>query len=353
MKISSALAQIEYKPRFPTDYRPGIGIVGCGEIVKLAHLPAYNKYGLNVVGVYDIRPEATQGVQEQFGVQQIFSSLEALLAHPDIEVIDIATFPEQRIPLMYKALEAGKHILAQKPLALDVGAAREITEEADQRGLKVAVNQNGRWAPAWRAATLLIQQGVIGDVLAVTHLYDMKFSWIPGTPFDELKHYAIYDFSMHSIDITRCWLEHKTPITVRARDYRTPNQPSEAKTPWGMWIEIAYSDGSNAMIRGVGGAETSQGRYPFWIHGTEGTIRSSIRGQDSVELEKDGIFCRYELEGQWFPDGFGGAMGELLCAIAEDREPFNSARHNLLSLQLTLAACQSADAGGQSVTIEG
>ncbi|MFQ5796401.1 MAG: Gfo/Idh/MocA family protein [Candidatus Bipolaricaulia bacterium] len=343
--------QIDYQPRFPAHYSPGIGIIGCGDIVKEAHLKAYNKYGVNVVGVYDISPEATRGVKEQFNVQRISSSLDELLAHPDIEVVDIATHPDQRVPLMRQALEAGKHILAQKPLALDVDAAREVVEQAQRRDLKLAVNQNGRWAPPWRIATLLIQRGIIGDVLAITHLYDMKFDWIPGTRFDELKHFAIYDYSIHWIDIIRCWMENKTVDRVRARDYRTPNQPPKGKTPWGMWVEITYADGSNAMIRGVGCAETRKRGHPFWIHGTEGTVRGSV-GADFVELEKDGIFHRYALEDRWFPDGFAATMGELLLAIAEDREPYNSAHHNLLSLQMTLAACRSADEDGRPVALD-
>jgi hypothetical protein len=80
------------------------------------------------------------------------------------------------------------------------------------------------------------------------------------------------------------------------------------------------------------------------VHGSAGTIRGSVRrGSDFVELERDGATTRYQLRGEWLPDGFAGAMGELLSAIAEGREPFNSARHNLLSLQMTLAACRSAE----------
>jgi hypothetical protein len=71
-----------------------------------------------------------------------------------------------------------------------------------------------------------------------------------------------------------------------------------------------------------------------------------------VELEHDGVPTRYDLEGGWHPDGFAGAMGELATAIAEDREPYNSGRHNLLSLELTLAACRSAEADGSPVAVE-
>lgn len=343
-----------FQPRFPEGYRPGIAVIGCGGIVKSAHLPAYQKYQQRVVGVYDVRPEATAGVQAQFGVEQIYESLDALLADPEVQVVDIATHPDQRVALMRRAIAAGKHVLAQKPLALEVSAAQAVIEEAEQRGLKVAVNQNGRWAPAWRIATLLVQQGAIGDVTAVTHLYDMKFGWIPGTVFDEIKHFAIYDYSVHWIDITRCWMENNPIVGVRARDYRAPNQPAHGKTPWGMWVEFAYADGSNAMIRGVGCAETRRGGHPFWIHGTSGVIRGNVLGaEDFVELDRDGVSSRYKLEGQWFPDGFAGTMGELLCAIAENRQPYNAARHNLLSLQMTLAACESADRDGAFVAIKG
>jgi predicted dehydrogenase len=350
MRIAAALP--EYRPLFPAEYTPGIGIIGCGGIVKGAHLPAYQKYGLNVVGAYDVRAEATAGIQEKFGVKRIYQTLEELLADPEIQVVDIATFPAQRIALIHAALDAGKHILAQKPLSLEVAAAQEVVEKANRLGLKIAVNQNGRWAPAWRIATLLLQQGAIGDVLAVTHLYDMKFGWIPGTAFDELEHFAIYDYSVHWIDITRCWMAGKQIEAVRARDYRTPNQSDTGKTPWGMWVEFSYTDGSNAMIRGVGCAETGIKGHPFWIHGTEGVLRGSVLGNDWLELEQDGNVIRYKLDGAWFPDGFAGTMAELLSAIAEDRQPFNSAQHNLLSLQMTLAACQSADEDAAPIPVQ-
>ena len=62
------------------------------------------------------------------------ASLAELLYHPDIEVVDIATRPDARVPLTYRALEAGMHILAQKPLAPSGAEARAVVEEADPRG---------------------------------------------------------------------------------------------------------------------------------------------------------------------------------------------------------------------------
>jgi len=350
--------ELDYRPSFPAGYRPGIGIVGCGGVVKTAHLPGYRRYGQRVVGVYDVRPEATEGVCEQFGVERIFGDLEELLSHPEIEIVDVATHPDVRPALIRQALAAGKHVLAQKPLAADMQTARELVEEGERLGLVVAVNQNGRWAPAWRAATLLIEQGAIGDVVAVTHLYHHDYGFTIGTVFDEIEHLVLYDYSVHWFDITRCWLEGKTVGTVRAFEYRTPNQPPESKAPWGAWAAIEYEDGSSALIRGVGSVETTRPRKLFWIHGSEGTIRGAVLGsgpvpgEEQLEVERDGTTTRFQLEGSWHTNGFAGAMGELVTAIVEKREPYNSARNNLLSLELTLAACRSAEDDGRPIALE-
>ena len=309
------------------------------------------------MGVYDVRSEATSGVCEQFGVETVFEDLDELLGHPDIEIVDVATHADVRPAIVSRALAAGKHVLSQKPLAGDVRAARGLVDEAEQLGLEFAVNQNGRWAPAWRSATLLIEQGAIGDVVAVTHLYHHHYAFTLGTVFDEIEHLVLYDYSVHWFDITRCWLERKTPTAVRAREYRTPNQPVVSKAPWGAWATIDYEDGSSAMIRGVGCAATTRPHKPFWIHGSEGTIRGAVLGSGAtpgsewLELERDGRSTRFELDGSWHTNGFAGSLGELVTAVAEQREPYNSARHNLLSLELTLAACRSAEDDGRPVVI--
>ena len=83
-------------------------------------------------------------------------SLDELLAQPEVDIVDIATGPEVRLELIARAVEAGKHVLAQKPLALDVEAARRSRRGGRAPRVKIAVNQNGRWSPPWRIATLLL-----------------------------------------------------------------------------------------------------------------------------------------------------------------------------------------------------
>jgi predicted dehydrogenase len=344
---------VDFRPSVLDGFRPGIAIVGSGGVVGDGHLPAYSKYGFNVVGLHDRTPEKAAALARRFEIPRVFPTLGDVLDDQEVEIVDVATRVEGRIELVERALAAGKHVLAQKPLAGDLEAAVAAVAASEAAGLRLAVNQNGRWAPAWRAATLLVDGGAIGEVFAVTHLLDKALDFVLASPrVNALEHFLIHDYAVHWIDISRCWLDGKDPVGVRAIEHRTPNQPQTTGGGWAGTIDVLYGDGSSASIRSVGRAVTARPNCPFWIHGSEGTIRGSVlHGSDFVELERDGHVERVQLVGDWWPDGFAGTMGELVTALAEDREPFNSARHNLLSLELTLAACASAEQSGAAVVV--
>ena len=135
---------VEYRPRVPVDWSGTIGIVGAGAIVREAHLPAYRKYGMEVGGVYDRVTSRASEVAREFGVPRVFDRLDDLLSDPRITVVDIATPPEVRMPLVLEALAAGKHVLSQKPFATSIGNARTMIRADDESHLKLAVNQNAR-----------------------------------------------------------------------------------------------------------------------------------------------------------------------------------------------------------------
>ena len=284
---------IDHRPSFPEGTLPGIGIVGCGQIVRNAHLPAYARYGCEIVGVYDVRPEATSGLG-----QRVFGSLDALLDDPRIEIVDIATHPDVRVELIRRAITSGKHVLAQKPLADDLAAARAVVEEAERAGVTLAVNQNGRWAPPWRIATLLVEQGAIGEVHSVTHLLDRDFAFVLEFPhFDAIEHLIVYDHRVHWVDISRCCSTARRPRASAPSNTALPvSRPRRSslgcvdRHPLRRRLERDRAQRRRLSNRAP--------RCPFWIHGTEGTIRGSLLlGSDFVELERDGATERFDLCG--------------------------------------------------------
>jgi predicted dehydrogenase len=110
-------------------------------------------------------------------------------------------------------------------------------------------------------------------------------------------------------------------------------------------------DGGQASLV-FDGAVPHGPRDTTFIAGTRGSLQCDgpDLGTQSVTLTTAQGRARPHLEGQWFNDGFRGAMGELLCAIEDSREPLNGARGNLQSLALAFAAIESARTG-REVTV--
>lgn len=346
----------DYRPHVPANPAT-VGLIGAGAIARSAHLPAYAAWGVPVAAVASRRVDSARALASDFAIPTVYDTVAELLADQSIPVVDIATGPTGRLDLIERAVAAGKHVLAQKPLSSDAAELprlREVLAEARQQGIRVAVNQNARWAPAWRLATLLLRDGAIGDLVGVSHLHDKALPPLAGTPFDDVPHMLLADYLVHWIDITRCWLEGATVTSVIAQDSRVPGQPDAAKNPWHADLLLATSTGASASLRIIGNATVTSGGCPFWIHGTTGTLRGSVLlGSDFLELDRGHGVQRFPLEGAWFTDGFAGTMGELLTAVVEDRQPENSAENVLATVEIGLAAVASAAAGGQPVRPDG
>ena len=161
--MDSPILQVHYKPRIPpkTDY--GIGIIGCGGIVNDAHLPAYKAHSLNVRACYDLNPDIANKTAATHNIPLAYQSLDDLLADQSIQIVDIAVHPGAQPAIAVKALQAGKHLLCQKPLAVSYEDALIIVETSKQTGLLVAVNQQMRWDAGIAAAKDLIDRGFIGQ----------------------------------------------------------------------------------------------------------------------------------------------------------------------------------------------
>ena len=352
------MSPLDTGPRFPEN-RGGVAILGAGTIAQSAHLPAYLQYGVGVSGVWSRNPATTATVTDRFPfVDRVYASAEELLSDPEVRFVDLATGPEGRLDWIEAAVAAGKHVLAQKPLTLsaaDLARLPALLARADAAGVRIAVNHNGRWAPPWRAATLLLRDGRVGDVVGVTHLHDKPLPPLAGTPFDDVPHMLLTDYLLHWVDISRAWLADGGAgrvVSVQAADSRVPGQPAGTRNPWAATLSMTAGSGATAVLRIVGNVVGSVPGCPFWVHGTRGTLRGSVLfASDRLEVDDGQVRTAVPLHGAWFVDGFAAALGELMCAVAEDRQPENSAADAAESVRLVLAARDSADRGGTPVAV--
>jgi predicted dehydrogenase len=334
---------LPYRPRDPKRYRPGIGLIGCGGITKW-HLTAYKNADYNVVALCDVDLARAKLRRDEFYPEATaLDRYEQLLARDDIEVVDIATHPPERPPLIEAALRARKHVLSQKPFVLDLDVGERLADLADEMGVKLAVNQNARWAPHFSYIREAVRARVLGTIDAVHCDVHWDHSWVQGTVFETVRHLILYDFAIHWFDflssITRDWV----PRSVYASMVRSATQTVAPALL--AQVMIDYESAQATLI--FDGFTRFDRMDRTLVVGSAGVIRSDGASSESQRVElttADGV-ARPRLKGTWFPDGFHGTMAELLSAIASDREPTHSARNNLASLSLCFAAVASAERG--------
>ena len=139
---------LPYRPPMPRTYRPNIGVIGAGGIVA-AHLDAYRTAGWQVAAICNRTLAKAEAKAAEFApTARVTDRWQDLIDDPDIDVLDITPHPADRMPLIEAALRAGKHVLSQKPFVLDLDQGAALVSLARDNGVKLAVNQNGRWAPA-------------------------------------------------------------------------------------------------------------------------------------------------------------------------------------------------------------
>ncbi|MCU0315005.1 MAG: Gfo/Idh/MocA family oxidoreductase [Fimbriimonadaceae bacterium] len=339
--------EINYQPKTLKTKPPKIGLVGAGGITS-HHLNAYRTAGYEVLAICDLDLERAISKRDEFYPEAIATKdISDVLDNPDIGVVDIATHPPERPPLIEAALRSGKHVLSQKPFVIDLDEGERLVALAEENGLLLAVNQNGRWAPHVSAMREIVSQGLIGEVIGVHVGLHWNHGWTVGTPFDEIHHLVLYDFAIHWFDMLHCYVGEK----VATKTYASLTRASEQKAkPPLLGQALVEFEGAQATL--VFDGYTTVGSLDTTILvGTKGMVRSEgpNLNEQTVTLTTEAGVARLELEGTWFPDGFRGTMAELLSALEEGREPSHSGRNNLRGLATCFAALKSADTGQPQV----
>ena len=336
---------VDYFPPKPKNYNPPIAIIGTGGISEY-HLRNYQKADYRVTALVNRTIEKAEALRDQFFPQaKIYKDYKDVLALDDVQVVDVTPHAEDRLPILYDCLHAGKHTLSQKPFTLELEEGEKLADLVDGLGIKLAVNQNGRWAPHFSYIRNAVKQGLIGEVTSIDFSLQWDQTWIKGIPsFEDMEHLILFDFAIHWFDITACIMGDQKPVKIFAS---TAHQPGQVfKPPALASVIIEYPETQVRMS--FNGHCTRGEEDTTTIVGTRGTLRSrgpSLNEQPSMEVFLEKGSGTVPLQGCWFDSGFQGTMGELLCAIEDDRPPYHSAKNNLKTLELCFAARQSADQG--------
>jgi predicted dehydrogenase len=338
-----------------TDY--GIGIIGCGGIVNYAHLPAYKSAGFRVLACYDRDPEAAARTAQVHGIPRVASTVDEILADPEIAIVDIAITPWDQPAVAAQAIAAGKHLLCQKPLADSYAEAFRVVALAREQGVKLAVNQQMRWDAGIRVSKQLIAQGALSVPADARVDVSIRTPWEMWPWIASSRRLEIMYHSIHYQDAMRYLFGD--PDRITSIHGRWPGQPEVGETR--TLTVFHYSDDRRVTID-VNHHNWSDDAYArFRFLGTEGIITGTLgllydypTGRvDTLAYasrSEPRTWHEAQLSTWWIPDAFAGPMASLMEAIQTDGEPLTAGADNLGTLRTVFASYRSA-AEGRTVSL--
>ncbi|MGX7048641.1 dehydrogenase [Lactococcus piscium] len=239
-----------------------IGYGGMGSYHKKELMPSEL---VQVVGVYDIAQTAQDNAREA-GLK-VYDSLERVLADETVEAVLIATPNDAHKTIAIAALHAGKHVICEKPVAMNVAELDDILAVAKETGNTFMVHQNRRWDPDFLVIRDLYQTGQIGDLFQIESRVHGA-NGIPGDWREQAKHGGgmLLDWGVHLID-QLLWLID-SPIKQMSADfsYILGNEVDD-----GFILYLTFENGIRALIE-VGTTNYSQ--LPRWyVKGLNGAAK--------------------------------------------------------------------------------
>ena len=314
-----------------------IAIVGCGRIAA-AHLEGLKLLSnrAKVVAVCDINEELRFERQEAYNVPAAFGSVGDLLEWGEFDTAGILTPPDVRADVCLPILEAGKHMMVEKPFNHSLCEARLIVNAAKEAGGTLAVNQNFRWIPPAPHLRECILAGKLGRVLSVT-LIDTAWrneskGWRNST--DKM---ALSVMGIHWLDRIR-WITGDEGVRIY-----TASLTSGALTSAGEDITstiIALQSGAVATLIHHWASHSRGANNSLQVDGTDGSV--ICRSGQLTWTGRDGQRTEEPVKGGNMPSFMAASWAELLDAIDEGRPPHHSGDDNLWTVALLEGAYRSA-----------
>ena len=224
-----------------------IGIIGCGGIANGKHLPSLKAINrADLVAFCDLVEERAQAAAAKYGVEgaKVYTDYHDLLADPAIDVCYVLTPNRSHCQISCDALEAGKHVLCEKPMAKTAADARRMVETAKRTGKKLTIGYQHRQKAETQYVKNCIERGDLGEIY-YAKAFSIRRRGTPnwGVFLNEYEQGGgpLIDIGTHSLDLTLYLMNNYKPKMVVGTSYKKVENP-ECGNPWGGWKE-----GENTM----------------------------------------------------------------------------------------------------------
>ena len=355
----------------PASRRLRCALIGCGK-VAVKHIKAirYHKQRLELVALADTRPEAAAAVLKACGLSgkaaagiAVFADAGEMLRQARPDLVAITTPSGSHYQLAMLALQAGAHVLVEKPLTLSLPEADRLLQEAAERGLKLAVGHIYRFFPLVRELEADLREGRFGRIL----YGDVKVRWGHDQAYYDQAAWrgtwaqdggALMNQSIHALDLMTWLLGGKV---VAASGWIARQTHLMEAEDLGLAM-LRFDHGALCLVEGTTSTDPRRQEASFTIECSEGEIRAGIlAGRPSIQVRDrrgrklTGLYLRRFLRRIWRQGGpaallqlrnpHSGLYGDLAAAIIADSPPLAGGLSGRTAVAHVLAIYQSAKTG--------
>lgn len=251
---------------------------------KIFHIPFITTTPhLRLYSIVQRSPKEGNSAPADYPDLKHYNDVKDLLADADVHVIVISTPPDNHFDLTKAALEAGKHVLTEKPFVPTAAEAEKLMAISKEKQRLICVYQNRRWDSDFLTVKHLINQGTLGRIVEYNSHFD-RYRAVANTNWKGQMGIpqggsALYDLGTHLID--QAYVLFGLPQSVHGRLLNQREGKPDFFNPDGVSAELTYPNGLIANIHiSALSAETVQRR--FWIRGFKGSFH-----KDTLDLQED------------------------------------------------------------------
>lgn len=310
----------------------GIGFVGCGRVAELHHAAIGSLPGTRLVAIHDARPDVLARRAAEWGVPACATE-EALIGHPEVEVVFVLTPQEAHLAIAHRAIARGRHVFVEKPVSDDPAGIEALARAARSAGLVAMPGHNYAYVPEFVRLRDLVRRGDLGDIRAVFVTYIIRHeesvvAGLSGILAEVMVHHAYLATALlgapqrvHAGRAEPAWVEH--------------DQDDQA------WMTWEYPRGLSAHLFASFAVEDMSGApWTFLVRalGTRGTAEMNWR---SALFERPLGTLAYALPA--YEESYTGELAQLTAAVRSGAEPVSTLEDAALVARLLAAAHSAAD----------
>jgi len=218
-----------------------VGIIGCGGIANGKHMPALSKLdNVEMVAFCDIIRERAEAAAKKYGTEdaKVYVDYKELLKDETIEVVHVCTPNKSHADITVDALEAGKHVMCEKPMAKTAADARRMVEAAKRTGKKLTIGYQNRFRADSQYLYQACRRGDLGEIyFAKAHAIRRRAvpTWGVFLNEEEQGGGPLIDIGTHALDLTLWMMDNYKPKTILGTTYHKLRDQRNTANAWGDW----------------------------------------------------------------------------------------------------------------------